>query len=106
MNLYMDYRMKCDEETKRLHELLAEAENKIDRLEWENKGIAEWRDIALEREQQLITSQKQNALLRECLRDIRDNFDCDSDAHKYGTPCRCCSAKEALAATTAMKESK
>ena len=35
--------------------------------------------------------------LKEALIDIRDNYDCDSDAHKYGTSCRCCTAKEALA---------
>lgn len=27
------------------------------------------------------------------LKDFRDNWDCDSDAHKYGTPCRCCEAR-------------
>ena len=26
------------------------------------------------------------------VKDIRDNYDCDSDAHKYGTWCRCCQA--------------
>lgn len=36
--------------------------------------------------------------LREELRDISENWDCDSDAHKYGTPCRCCQAKAALEA--------
>lgn len=32
----------------------------------------------------------------EALRSIRDNFDCDNDAHKYETECRCCIAREAL----------
>jgi len=31
-NFYMDYRMKCDEETKRLHELLAEVTKQRDAL--------------------------------------------------------------------------
>lgn len=34
-------------------------------------------------------------LLRETrgtLRDFAENFDCDSDAHKYGTTCRACDA--------------
>ena len=35
--------------------------------------------------------------LLEALRDIRDNYDCDEWAHKYGTPCRCCIAAEAIA---------
>lgn len=32
----------------------------------------------------------------EALRSIRDNYDCDSDAHKYNTECRCCLAFEVL----------
>lgn len=31
--------------------------------------------------------------LMEFARDVADNWDCDSDAHKYGTPCRACQAK-------------
>jgi hypothetical protein len=27
---------------------------------------------------------------------VRDHFDCDEDAHKYDTFCRCCEAKELL----------
>lgn len=26
---------------------------------------------------------------------IHSDWDCDSDAHKYGTPCRCCEAEAA-----------
>lgn len=36
------------------------------------------------------------ARLRETLREIRDNYDCDPDAHKHGTRCQCCIADEAL----------
>jgi hypothetical protein len=36
------------------------------------------------------------ARMREALIDIRDNWDHDGDAHKYGTPCRCCTAEKAL----------
>lgn len=32
----------------------------------------------------------------EFARDVRDNYDCDSDAHKYGTRCRCCEAETVL----------
>ncbi len=35
--------------------------------------------------------------LLSALKEIRDDFDCDSDAHKYGTTCRCCLAKKAIA---------
>lgn len=30
---------------------------------------------------------------RETLRDFAENYDCDSDAHRYGTTCRACDAK-------------
>ena len=32
--------------------------------------------------------------VRAFCRDVAYNFDCDSDAHKYGTTCRACEAKE------------
>jgi hypothetical protein len=38
----------------------------------------------------------QVARLREALRDFRDNWDCDEDAHRLGTRCRCCVAAAAL----------
>jgi len=31
--------------------------------------------------------------LMEFVRDIADDWDCDSDSHKYGTACRACQAK-------------
>lgn len=34
--------------------------------------------------------------LQEFARDIRDNWDCDEDAHRYGTRCRCCEAEKIL----------
>ena len=49
---------------------------------------------------QMATIAKQAAeieQLREFARYIRDNYDCDADAHKYGTPCRCCEARHLLA---------
>ena len=42
---------------------------------------------------------KRVKLLEAFAVDIRDNYDCDSDAHKYGTPCRCCEAEYVLTAT-------
>ncbi len=41
--------------------------------------------------------EKQRDELMAALKEIRDDFDCDSDAHKYGTTCRCCLAKKAIA---------
>ena len=34
--------------------------------------------------------------LEDGLRDIRDNYDCDESAHRYGTRCRCCVARALL----------
>ena len=33
---------------------------------------------------------------REFVRCVADNYDCDSDAHRYGTPCRSCDARALL----------
>lgn len=41
------------------------------------------------------------AMLHEFARECANNWDCDSDAHKYGTLCRACEAKKALSATEA-----
>lgn len=34
--------------------------------------------------------------LEEFVRDIRDNYDCDADAHRYHTRCRACEADKLL----------
>jgi N6-adenosine-specific RNA methylase IME4 len=34
------------------------------------------------------------AELEAFARDVRDNWDCDSDGHRYDTGCRCCKAAE------------
>lgn len=44
----------------------------------------------------ITTLSKERDLLRAALETIRDGFDCDSDSHKYNTPCRCCLARAAL----------
>ncbi len=41
-----------------------------------------------------------NAELVEALQDIRDNYDCDENAHKYGSRCRSCVARAAIAKAT------
>lgn len=45
------------------------------------------------------------AEMEAALRDVRDNFDHDEDAHKYGTTCRCCLAEKALASSGKERES-
>jgi hypothetical protein len=45
-----------------------------------------------------MTNEKLLDLLREAretMRDFAENWDCDTDAHKYRTTCRVCAAKEA-----------
>lgn len=37
--------------------------------------------------------------LEKALKNVRDNYDCDDYAHKHGTICRSCDAKEALKET-------
>ena len=56
--------------------------------------------------QQIEASQKREVMLRDALKEIRDDFDCDSDSHKYGTTCRSCLAREALAATEPKEQGK
>lgn len=34
--------------------------------------------------------------LEKFAKDVRDNYDCDADAHKHGTPCRKCEAEKVL----------
>jgi len=50
------------------------------------------------RELEAYTTQLEEKLkiYENALKDIRDNYDCDEDAHKYNTTCRCCLADEAL----------
>jgi hypothetical protein len=35
--------------------------------------------------------------LEEFAKGIAENYDCDADAHRYGTTCRCCEARRVLA---------
>jgi len=46
------------------------------------------------------TSAQKNIRLRATLANIRDNWDCDEDAHVHGTTCRCCLADAVLKETT------
>ncbi len=41
-----------------------------------------------------------NVELMGVLQEIRDNYDCDEDAHKYGSRCRSCVARAAIAKAT------
>lgn len=50
----------------------------------------------LQLEQQLAAEQVKNVGLREVLKTIYEDFDCDKNAHDYGTDCRCCIAEKAL----------
>ena len=41
-------------------------------------------------------AERRVAKLEEFARDMAENWDCDDDAHKYGTRCRACAALEIL----------
>ncbi len=60
-----------------------------------------WREPARDFGYQILTAwamaesaraEKVEAFARDC----RDNWDCDEDAHRYGTTCRACEAKRVL----------
>ena len=40
------------------------------------------------------------AKLEDFARECRDNFDCDSDGHRYNVYCRSCEAKQVLEITS------
>lgn len=46
--------------------------------------------------QRIAELEAENERLRTFAKNIRDNFDCDSDGHKYGTYCRSCDAAKVL----------
>ena len=46
--------------------------------------------------QELAKERERAAKLVEALENISNNFDCDTDAHKYDTTCRSCLAKLSL----------
>lgn len=55
--------------------------------------------ILLERKKDKQTIEKlqnENLVFRKFIRNISENYDCDRDAHKYGTGCRCCEARNLL----------
>lgn len=49
---------------------------------------------------------ERNKELEAVMRVIAEGFDCDTDAHRYGTFCRVCEAKKILAAKDTRKETK
>ena len=63
-----------------------------DQVHFRNHWHDEWRKVCADRDS--IAAQLAEA--NEVLRSIRDNFDHDEDAHRYGTECRCCAAAAAL----------
>ena len=53
-------------------------------------------DTLLAENARLRAAEAEVERLRGALRNVRDNYDCDESAHKYGTTCRCCDARAAL----------
>jgi hypothetical protein len=80
-----------------------ELENKLEYLTIEKLGYDELRkeirQLYADLEVAAQTHHEQSkriSELQEGLRDFADNYDCDSDAHKYNTTCRKCKAKQLL----------
>ncbi len=67
------------------------------RHHWER---AEWESYEPEEclRRQLNEAKERIGELEKFAEDIRDGFDCDADAHRYGIPCRKCRAGALLAA--------
>ena len=98
-----------------IERLYDEAQDNTESLEWKAADALEaqqsWIDsleqnakdadrLYAELKTELAAAQAQIRVLRESLDDFAHNWDCDDDAHKYGTPCRACAAEEALAQPT------
>ena len=60
-------------------------------------GTNQWREEAAA---ELRRLHEVNQELVKILEDFRDAWDCDEDAHRYDTQCRCCAAKAALIKAT------
>ena len=55
-------------------------------------------DLDLIQREEIATLKVTISRLREYVRDCAKNWDCDEDAHTYGTTCRKCDAEALLAA--------
>ena len=73
-----------------------EAADRIEELEREVERKMSAADFILKERDAL---QADNARLRGAMEEIRDDFDCDNDAHRYGATCRCCLAEKTLTST-------
>jgi hypothetical protein len=80
-------RLGRDRDTKRLTQAWSEVERLRGGLEEAQKDICS----------NTAAYSARVRTLEEALREVRDNWDCDEDAHKHGTRCRCCVARSALA---------
>lgn len=47
-------------------------------------------------QQERMYSKEEIKPLLSFIREIKDNWDCDEDSHKYNTICRCCDAEKTL----------
>lgn len=67
----------------------------------ENKMLLDGRNVISaymikQLHEQLAAEQAKNIGLRGVLKTIYEDFDCDKNAHDYGTDCRCCIAEKAI----------
>ena len=83
---------ECDALRDRMSEILSATAIAINGPEPELTKWS-WHDLS----EKAGALKQQVAELVAALVEIRDDFDCDKDAHKYGTTCRCCLANATLA---------
>jgi hypothetical protein len=59
-------------------------------------GFAEGSGWYAKNQSEQMYSEEDIEPLIDFIKDIESNWDCDKDAHKYNTLCRCCEAKKLL----------
>ena len=89
----------CADAADRIEQLEAERDEWKARAEFSYRQRDELNRLCEFNEKTMSALQADNARLREAMKEIRDDFDCDNDAHRYGATCRCCLAEKTLAAT-------
>ena len=96
----------CDDHSD-IAQLLAEREHALrEQVATLTKERDEARALVLSSEKQAVSLSLKCAqhlvdiaTLRSFADGVLSNYDCDSDAHRYNTACRCCDAAKVLAAT-------
>ncbi|MCK5611505.1 hypothetical protein KAR91_57070 [Candidatus Pacearchaeota archaeon] len=89
--------MKCNEdEVRELEAKYAELETIINDLKNISPNHVSYLEALSQKETENEKLTEQVKSYKNALTEIWNDFDCDSDAHKYNTTCRCCLAKKTI----------